>query len=115
MSLIRPFPIIRAIFDSRAIQPKPARGPASSRHWTLPKCFPTWCLCRWWQSIRTNQAWPGQGPLRPGAGQAAQHGALLIGVGWQVQKLVGEIPRDSWDVPLDGFASPEGWRCSGEG
>jgi 5-formyltetrahydrofolate cyclo-ligase len=36
-------------------------------------------------------------------------------VGWQVQKLVGEIPRDSWDVPLDGFASPEGWRCSGEG
>ena len=37
-----------------------------------------------------------------------EHGALLIGVGWQVQKLDGEIPRDSWDVPLDGFASPAG-------
>jgi 5-formyltetrahydrofolate cyclo-ligase len=41
-------------------------------------------------------------------GRLREHGALLIGVGWQVQKLVGEIPRDSWDVPLDGFASPEG-------
>ena len=37
-----------------------------------------------------------------------QHGALLIGVGWQVQRLDGEIPADRWDVPLDGFASPEG-------
>jgi 5-formyltetrahydrofolate cyclo-ligase len=36
------------------------------------------------------------------------HGALLIGVGWQVQRLMGEIPRDHWDVPLDGFASQAG-------
>ncbi|HVF36522.1 MAG TPA: 5-formyltetrahydrofolate cyclo-ligase [Sphingomicrobium sp.] len=36
------------------------------------------------------------------------HGALMIGVGWTVQKVQGEIPADPWDVPLDGFASPEG-------
>jgi 5-formyltetrahydrofolate cyclo-ligase len=33
---------------------------------------------------------------------------LLIGIGWHVQKLDGEIPRASWDIPLDAFASPEG-------
>ena len=37
-----------------------------------------------------------------------EHGALLIGVGWQVQKLDEIIPADPWDVPLDGFASPDG-------
>ena len=37
-----------------------------------------------------------------------ERGALLIGVGWPVQRLDGQIPRDNWDVPLDGFASPEG-------
>lgn len=36
------------------------------------------------------------------------HGALLIGVGWPVQMLEGQIPSDPWDVPLDGFASPAG-------
>ena len=41
-------------------------------------------------------------------GKLREHGAYLIGVGWQVQKLEGELPRDSWDVPLDGFASPDG-------
>ena len=41
-------------------------------------------------------------------GKLREHGAYLIGVGWQVQKLDGELPRDSWDVPLDGFASPDG-------
>ena len=34
--------------------------------------------------------------------------ARLIGVGWQLQRLVETIPADEWDVPLDGFASPEG-------
>ena len=34
-------------------------------------------------------------------------GARLIGVGWPLQRLNSEIPRDPWDVPLDGFASPE--------
>ena len=37
-----------------------------------------------------------------------EHGALLIGIGWPVQKLDAEIPYDPWDIPLDGFASPEG-------
>jgi len=34
-------------------------------------------------------------------------GARLIGVGWPLQRLSEDIPRDPWDVPLDGFASPE--------
>jgi 5-formyltetrahydrofolate cyclo-ligase len=32
----------------------------------------------------------------------------LIGVGWAMQRLTEMIPADAWDVPLDGFASPEG-------
>jgi 5-formyltetrahydrofolate cyclo-ligase len=35
-------------------------------------------------------------------------GARLIGVGWAMQLLTETIPSDAWDVPLDGFASPEG-------
>ena len=34
--------------------------------------------------------------------------ARLIGVGWPIQRLVQDIPADEWDVPLDGFASPDG-------
>lgn len=41
-------------------------------------------------------------------GKLREHGALLIGVGWSVQRLDAEIPADHWDIPLDGFASPEG-------
>lgn len=37
-----------------------------------------------------------------------EHGALLIGLGWAVQRLDQTIPADPWDIPLDGFASPEG-------
>jgi 5-formyltetrahydrofolate cyclo-ligase len=36
-------------------------------------------------------------------------GARLIGIGWQVQRIDDEIPRDPWDVPMDGFASPDGF------
>ena len=36
-----------------------------------------------------------------------ERGALLVGVGWQIQRLDEEIPSEPWDVPLDGFASPE--------
>ena len=36
------------------------------------------------------------------------HGALLIGLGWAAQMLDSEIPADPWDLPLDGFASPDG-------
>ena len=35
-------------------------------------------------------------------------GARLIGVGWAIQRLSEKIPADAWDIPLDGFASPEG-------
>ena len=35
-------------------------------------------------------------------------GARLIGIGWTLQRIQDEIPRDPWDVPMDGFASPEG-------
>ena len=37
-----------------------------------------------------------------------ERGALLIGLGWEVQKVEAVIPVDPWDVALDGFASPEG-------
>ena len=37
-----------------------------------------------------------------------EHGALLIGIGWEVQLLDEVIPGEPWDVPLDGFASPAG-------
>ncbi len=46
-------------------------------------------------------------------GDLRQRGALLIGIGWAVQLIDDRIPVDPWDVPLDGFASPEGvtmWR-----
>ena len=35
-------------------------------------------------------------------------GARLIGLGWPLQMLSETIPTDEWDVPLDGFASPDG-------
>ena len=41
-------------------------------------------------------------------GKLREHGALLIGLGWEVQLLDEKIPADPWDVPLDGFASPAG-------
>ena len=46
-------------------------------------------------------------------GELKRRGALLIGVGWAAQLIDGLIAPDPWDVPLDGFASPEGvetWR-----
>jgi 5-formyltetrahydrofolate cyclo-ligase len=36
-----------------------------------------------------------------------KNGARLIGVGWAMQRLTETIPSDAWDVPLDGFASPD--------
>ena len=41
-------------------------------------------------------------------GKLREHGALLIGIGWHVQKLDETILAEPWDVPLDGFASPKG-------
>jgi len=40
-------------------------------------------------------------------------GATIIGVGWAMQLVEDDLPADQWDVPLDGFVSPEGmtmWR-----
>jgi len=34
--------------------------------------------------------------------------ALLIGIGWALQWIPDTIPADEWDVPLDGFACPDG-------
>src|SRR5437868_14301150 len=35
-------------------------------------------------------------------------GARLIGVGWALPRLAARIPADDWDIPLHGFASPDG-------
>jgi 5-formyltetrahydrofolate cyclo-ligase len=37
-----------------------------------------------------------------------KNGARLIGVGWPIQRLPETIPTDEWDIPLDGYASPDG-------
>lgn len=37
-------------------------------------------------------------------------GARLIGVGWPFQLVEQGITPDQWDVPLDGFASPDGFQ-----
>ena len=50
----------------------------------------------------------GKGHYDRVAPELRDHGALLIGVGWAVQMLDSEIPDDPWDLPLDGFASPDG-------
>lgn len=35
-------------------------------------------------------------------------GAKIVGVGWPFQLLEEVLEPDPWDVPLDGFASPDG-------
>ncbi|MCW3797304.1 5-formyltetrahydrofolate cyclo-ligase [Sphingomonas sp. BN140010] len=35
-------------------------------------------------------------------------GARLVGVGWPFQLVTEQLAPDPWDVPLDGFASPDG-------
>ncbi|QIK95785.1 5-formyltetrahydrofolate cyclo-ligase [Sphingomonas sp. HDW15A] len=37
-----------------------------------------------------------------------RRGALLVGIGWPVQRLDQAIEPEAWDVTLDGFASPDG-------
>ncbi len=37
-----------------------------------------------------------------------ESGATLVGIGWDLQRLSAALPREPWDVPLDGFASPAG-------
>jgi 5-formyltetrahydrofolate cyclo-ligase len=35
-------------------------------------------------------------------------GVRIVGVGWAMQRLMHDLPRDPWDVAMDGFASPDG-------
>ena len=35
-------------------------------------------------------------------------GVRIVGVGWSMQRLADDLPRDPWDVPMHGFASPDG-------
>lgn len=37
-----------------------------------------------------------------------REGSLMIGIGWPFQMVDGTITSEAWDVPLDGFASPNG-------
>ena len=50
----------------------------------------------------------GKGHYDRAAADLRERGALLIGIGWAVQMLDEQIPADAWDLPLDGFASPDG-------
>ena len=34
-------------------------------------------------------------------------GVRIVGVGCSIQRLADDLPRDPWDVPMDGFASPD--------
>ena len=50
----------------------------------------------------------GKGHYDRALGHLKKTGAKLIGVGWSMQRLETIIPIDPWDIPLHGFASPEG-------
>ena len=50
----------------------------------------------------------GKGHYDRALGRLKKTHARLIGIGWASQLLPETIPADEWDVPLDGFASPEG-------
>jgi 5-formyltetrahydrofolate cyclo-ligase len=50
----------------------------------------------------------GKGHYDRALGRMKKSRARLIGLGWALQNLPETIPTDEWDVPLDGFASPEG-------
>jgi 5-formyltetrahydrofolate cyclo-ligase len=50
----------------------------------------------------------GKGHYDRALARLKKSGAKLIGIGWPLQKLTETIPADEWDVPLDGFASPDG-------
>ena len=50
----------------------------------------------------------GKGHYDRALGRLRKSKAQLIGVGWSLQRLVDTIPTDEWDVPLDGFACPDG-------
>lgn len=58
--------------------------------------------------VRGTRLGRGKGHYDRVLGRFRKSGARLIGIGWPFQRLAAEIPADPWDVPLDGFASPDG-------
>ncbi len=54
-----------------------------------------------------NRLGRGKGHYDRVLGRLRKGGAKLVGVGWSIQRIKGVIPADPWDIPLDGFASPE--------
>ncbi len=58
---------------------------------------------------RGNRIGHGKGHYDRILGDLRANGALLIGVGWANQRLGLIFSADPWDVPLDGFASPQGF------
>ena len=57
---------------------------------------------------RGNRIGMGKGHYDRTLPELRRAGARLIGVGWSLQRLAEPIEPDPWDVPLDGFASPDG-------
>lgn len=55
-----------------------------------------------------NRLGQGKGHYDRVLAELRRRGALLIGIGWAVQRLDERIEAEAWDVVLDGFASPEG-------
>lgn len=55
----------------------------------------------------------GKGHYDRALGRLKRSKAQLIGVGWSLQRLDVPIPTDAWDVPLDGFVSPDGLNLFG--
>jgi len=127
-SEISPFPAMQAAANNGAILAYPAFAdhqssfrflvgdPVESGPWacfqpslTSPEVFPDLVLVPLvaidGKGMRLGQ---GKGHYDRVLAKLRERGALLIGVGWQVQKLDEQIPTEPWDVPLDGFASPEG-------
>ena len=50
----------------------------------------------------------GKGHYDRALARLKRSGARLVGLGWPLQRLAKTIPADDWDIPLHGFASPDG-------
>lgn len=59
---------------------------------------------------RGNRVGMGKGHYDRALPGLREAGARLVGCGWDFQLLDEELAPDPWDVPLDGFASPDGLR-----
>ena len=57
----------------------------------------------------------GKGHYDRALARLKRSGARLVGVGWPLQRLAKTIPADDWDIPLHGFASPDGLEWFGRG